>query len=220
MPGPSICCIGLCVNFMQILYCFDYYSFVIKFEITKCDTSSSYVLLSQDCFGHLWSLSFYTSRILCSSPVFKVPLELSSRLHWFCRLLCLVQQCMWMVHLSTCLCLLQFLSLMSYRFQCTCLSSPSLNLFLGIFSLCYNCKWGCFLSFFSPDSSLLVCRNATVFVYWFSHDPDNHDRVVTRLEPDILECEVKDLRKHCYEQSWQRWWNSSWAIENPKSCWC
>ena len=23
------------------------------------------------------------------------------------------------------------------------------------------------------------------------HDPDNHDGMVTRLEPDILECEVK-----------------------------
>ena len=27
------------------------------------------------------------------------------------------------------------------------------------------------------------------------HDPDNHDGVVTHLEPDILECEVI-LRKH------------------------
>ena len=24
-----------------------------------------------------------------------------------------------------------------------------------------------------------------------SHDPDNHDGVITHLEPDILECEVK-----------------------------
>ena len=23
------------------------------------------------------------------------------------------------------------------------------------------------------------------------HDPDNHDGVITRLEPDIVECEVK-----------------------------
>ena len=23
------------------------------------------------------------------------------------------------------------------------------------------------------------------------HDPDNHDNVITNLEPDILECEVK-----------------------------
>ena len=25
------------------------------------------------------------------------------------------------------------------------------------------------------------------------HDPDNHDGVITHLEPDILECEVKSL---------------------------
>ena len=34
------------------------------------------------------------------------------------------------------------------------------------------------------------------------HNPDNHDGVITHLEPDILECEVKlGLRKHHYEQS-------------------
>ena len=32
------------------------------------------------------------------------------------------------------------------------------------------------------------------------HDPDNHNAVITHLEPDILECEV-GLRKHHYEQS-------------------
>ena len=32
------------------------------------------------------------------------------------------------------------------------------------------------------------------------HDPDNHDAVITHLEPDILECEVNvGLRKHYYE---------------------
>ena len=31
------------------------------------------------------------------------------------------------------------------------------------------------------------------------HNPDNHDGVITDLEPDIQECEV-GLRKHCYEQ--------------------
>ena len=31
------------------------------------------------------------------------------------------------------------------------------------------------------------------------HDPDNHDGVITHLEPDILEC--VDLRKHHYKQS-------------------
>ena len=35
------------------------------------------------------------------------------------------------------------------------------------------------------------------------HDPDNHDGVITHLEPDILECEVKWVlgNKHHYEQS-------------------
>ena len=33
------------------------------------------------------------------------------------------------------------------------------------------------------------------------YDPDNHDGVITHLEPDILECEKKvGLRKHHYEQ--------------------
>ena len=36
------------------------------------------------------------------------------------------------------------------------------------------------------------------------HNPDNHDGVITHLEPDILECEVKGaLGSHC-EQSWWR----------------
>ena len=34
------------------------------------------------------------------------------------------------------------------------------------------------------------------------HDPDNHDGVITHLEPDILKCESQvGLRKHHYEQS-------------------
>ena len=33
------------------------------------------------------------------------------------------------------------------------------------------------------------------------HKPDNHDDVITNLEPGILESEVKCLRKHHYEQS-------------------
>ena len=34
------------------------------------------------------------------------------------------------------------------------------------------------------------------------HDPDNHDGVITDLEPDMLECESQvGLRKHHYEQS-------------------
>ena len=33
------------------------------------------------------------------------------------------------------------------------------------------------------------------------NDPNNHDGVVTHLEPDFLECDVKGVRKYCYEQS-------------------
>ena len=34
------------------------------------------------------------------------------------------------------------------------------------------------------------------------HYPDNHDGVITHLEPDIQECKVKvGLRKHHYDQS-------------------
>jgi len=33
------------------------------------------------------------------------------------------------------------------------------------------------------------------------HDPDNHDDVITHLEPDILKYEVVGLRKHHYKQS-------------------
>ena len=34
------------------------------------------------------------------------------------------------------------------------------------------------------------------------HDPDNHDGVITDLEPDILECEFKwALVEHHYEHS-------------------
>ena len=33
------------------------------------------------------------------------------------------------------------------------------------------------------------------------NDLDNHDGVITHLELDILECEVKWARKHHYKQS-------------------
>ena len=34
------------------------------------------------------------------------------------------------------------------------------------------------------------------------HDPDNHNGMITHLEPDILECKSQvGLRKHHYEQS-------------------
>ena len=37
------------------------------------------------------------------------------------------------------------------------------------------------------------------------HDPDDHNGVITHLEPDMLECEVKcALGSHHYKQSWWR----------------
>ena len=33
------------------------------------------------------------------------------------------------------------------------------------------------------------------------NDPDNHDGVITHLEPEILECKILGLRKHHYKQS-------------------
>ena len=33
------------------------------------------------------------------------------------------------------------------------------------------------------------------------NDPDNHDGVITHLEPDILEIKSSGLGKHHYEQS-------------------
>ena len=42
------------------------------------------------------------------------------------------------------------------------------------------------------------------------HDPNNHDGVITHLEPDILEMWSQvGLRKHHFKQSYWRWWNSS-----------
>ena len=42
----------MCLFLSPILYCFDYYNFVIWFEIRKCD-ASGFVLRSQDYFGYL-----------------------------------------------------------------------------------------------------------------------------------------------------------------------
>ena len=36
-----------------------------------------------------------------------------------------------------------------------------------------------------------MARIHKIAVQKYLHDPDNHDGVITHLEPDILECEVK-----------------------------
>ena len=49
------------------------------------------------------------------------------------------------------------------------------------------------------------------------HDPNDHDGVITHLEPDILECKVKRaLGSITMNKAKWRWWNSSGAISNPK----
>ena len=53
---------------MPVPYCFNYYSFVIKFEIRKCDTCNS--TLSQNCFSYLGSfVDSYTLKFVFSISV-------------------------------------------------------------------------------------------------------------------------------------------------------
>ena len=48
------------------------------------------------------------------------------------------------------------------------------------------------------------------------NDPSNHDGVVTHLEPDILECEVKWALGSITTKTSGGDGNSSWAISHPK----
>ena len=49
------------------------------------------------------------------------------------------------------------------------------------------------------------------------HNQDNHDGVITNLEPDILECEVKwALGSITTNKASRGDGISSWAISNPK----
>ena len=51
------------------------------------------------------------------------------------------------------------------------------------------------------------------------HYPDNDNSVITLLEPHILECKVKWALGSIIMNKASRWWNSRWAISNPKM-WC
>ena len=43
-----------------------------------------------------------------------------------------------------------------------------------------------------PSNHLILCQEYTEELYKKDlHDSDHHDGVITHLEPDILECEVK-----------------------------
>ena len=50
----------------------------------------------------------------------------------------------------------------------------------------------------------------------YLHDQDNHDGVITHLEPDILECEVKWALESITMNKASGGWNSSRAISNPE----
>ena len=34
-------------------------------------------------------------------------------------------------------------------------------------------------------------KNVQLYIYIYDHDPDTHNGVITHVEPDILECEIK-----------------------------
>ena len=42
-----------------------------------------------------------------------------------------------------------------------------------------------------PSNHLILCQEYTEELYKKDHGSDHHDGVITHLEPDILECEVK-----------------------------
>ena len=48
------------------------------------------------------------------------------------------------------------------------------------------------------------------------NDQDNHDGVITHLEPDVLECKVKWALGSITTNKLVEGWNFSWAISNPK----
>ena len=49
------------------------------------------------------------------------------------------------------------------------------------------------------------------------YNPDNHNGVITHLEPDILECEVKwALESITMNKASGGGWNSSGTISNPE----
>ena len=43
--------------YLSVPHCLDYYSFVVSFEIEKCECSN--ITLYQDCFGYFQSLAFH-----------------------------------------------------------------------------------------------------------------------------------------------------------------
>ena len=48
---------------------------------------------------------------------------------------------------------------------------------------------------------MFLTQNAQNYTEKDLHEPDEHNDVISHLEPDILESKVKGLRKHHYGQS-------------------
>ena len=79
-------------------------------------------------------------------------------------------------------------------------------LFLLLFILLEEEKYKCCGQFVLLNQEFTICHQACIYMYedcstterhclsiysLYLHDPDSHDGVITHLEPDILECEVK-----------------------------
>ena len=58
LGSPFWVLLSLCLFFVLVPYCY-YCSFLIQFEVWKCDDTSSFVLLSQDCFAYSGSLQIH-----------------------------------------------------------------------------------------------------------------------------------------------------------------
>ena len=67
--GSLFCSTDLCLLLMPVPYCFNYYSFVIQFEIRKCDVSSFifFLKIAWTIWGLLWFCTNF--RIICSISV-------------------------------------------------------------------------------------------------------------------------------------------------------
>ena len=56
----------------------------------------------------------------------------------------------------------------------------------------YSCMYFCFfISVRTKQKQKILRRGGQNTQNYTKHDPDNHSGVITHLEPDILECEVK-----------------------------
>ena len=130
-------CIDLCVPFMPIPHCFDYYNCVKLFEIGECDTF--WFVFSQDCLLEVFCGFYTTIRTACSISVknetgilIGTALNLKTALGSMditTILIIPVHEHRIYFPLSVSF---QFLSSVSYSFKYTDLSLPCLNLLIDI----------------------------------------------------------------------------------------